>query len=203
MQPTILLLVGTSSAGKSTLAKHLQDGLPEPYLLIGLDDVFRMVSRRWGGGLGGPLSAQGFRYDRETVPEAQIIRYGSVGWRVLDGMQRAVAAFAQAGNHLIVDEMLLDERVLAAWVKNLESFQAYLIKVMASLQALEQREQQRGSPRGLARGHLQANDVRYYDFRIDTTDKHSGTCAEEIIHWLMTMPQPIALHKYEELFRLV
>jgi len=138
--------------------------LSDPYVLIGLDDVFRMVSRQWGGGLGSPLSAQGFRYDRETVPQAQVICYGPVGRRVLDGMQRAVAAFAQAGNHLIVDEMLLDERVLAGWVKHLKRFQAYLIKVTATLQVLEQREQQRGNARGLARGHLQANDVRYFDF---------------------------------------
>ncbi|HEY6541832.1 MAG TPA: hypothetical protein VIZ18_12880 [Ktedonobacteraceae bacterium] len=68
MQPIILLLVGTSSAGKSTLAGYLQDGLPDHYLLIGLDDIFRMVSRRWGGEFGGTLSVQGFRYDRETVP---------------------------------------------------------------------------------------------------------------------------------------
>ena len=203
MQPTILLLVGTSSAGKSTLAKHLQDNLSEHYLLIGLDDVFRMVSRRWGGGLGGPFSVQGFRYDRETVPQAQVIRYGPVGRRVLDGMQRAVAAFAGAGNHLIVDEMLLDERVLAGWVKHLKHFQAYLIKVTAPLQVLEQREQRRGNAQGLARGHLKANDVRYFDFLIDTTDKNPRTCAEEISHWLTTMPEPTALHQYEEHFRLV
>ena len=83
-------------------------------------------------------------------------------------MQRAVAAFAQAGNHLIDDEMLLDERVLAGWVKHLKRFQAYLIKVTATLQVLEQREQQLGNTRGLARGHPQANDVAYFDFLSDT-----------------------------------
>lgn len=203
MQPTILLLVGTSSAGKSTLAKHLQDGLPEHYLLIGLDDVFRMVSRRWGGGFGGPLSLQGFRYDLETVPQVQVIRYGPVGRRVLGGMQRAVVAFAQAGNHLIVDEMLLDEQVLAGWVKRLKRFQTHLIKVTATLEALEQREQQRANPPGLARGHLQANDLRYFDLLIDTTDKHPADCARAIIDWLATMPQPAALHQYEEYFHLL
>ena len=203
MQPTILLLVGTSSAGKSTLAKHLQDNLSKHYLLIGLDDVFRMVSRRWGGGFGGPLSVQGFRYDRETVPQAQVIRYGPVGRHVLDGMQRAVAAFAEAGNHLIVDEMLLDEQVLIGWVKHLKPFQTYLIKVTASLTVLEQREQQRAHPPGLARGHLQANDVRYFDFLVDTTDRHPTDCAQAIIDWLATMPQPEALHQYEEYFHLL
>ena len=66
---TIVLLIGTSSAGKSTLANALQAILSEHYLLFGLDDVFRMVSPRWGGGLAGPLSYDGFRYDRTSVME--------------------------------------------------------------------------------------------------------------------------------------
>jgi chloramphenicol 3-O-phosphotransferase len=33
----IILLNGTSSAGKTTLAKALQDALPTPYLVIGID----------------------------------------------------------------------------------------------------------------------------------------------------------------------
>jgi len=152
MKPTILLLVGTSSAGKSTLAKYLQDGLSEHYLLLGLDDIFRMVSGRWGGGLGGPLSVEGFRYDRDVISGTMVIRYGVVGRRVLDGLQRAVAAFARAGNNLIVDEMLLDERTLAGWVRRLTRFQTYLVKVTATVEMLEQRERQRGNESGLARG---------------------------------------------------
>lgn len=198
MQPTILLLVGTSSAGKSTLAKQLQDTLSEHYLLFGLDDVFRMVSERWGGGLGGPLSVQGFRYDREAAPQSVVIRYGPVGWRVLDGMQRAVAAFAQAGSNLIVDDMLLDEQVLVGWAKRLKRFRTYLIKVTATLEALEQREPRRRNPRGLARGHLQANDIRYFDYLIDTTEASPDICAEEIIRWMATAPEPNALRRYVE-----
>ena len=123
MRPTILLLIGTSSAGKSTLAKRLQDALPAPYLLLGIDDVFRMVPQRWGGGLGGPLSAEGFRYDRTSDPGVVTIRYGAVGEAILKGMHRAVAAFAEAGNNLIVDEMLLDEPVLIDWTRQLGRFQ--------------------------------------------------------------------------------
>ena len=103
MTTTILLLVGTSSAGKSTLAKQLQAILPDHYLLLGLDDVFRMVSPRWGGGLAGPLSYQGFRYDHSSAPPTITLRYGAVGRAVLDGMHQAVAAFAQAGTNVIVD----------------------------------------------------------------------------------------------------
>jgi len=52
----IILLIGTSSASKSSLARELQAILPEHYLLLGLDDVFRMVSPRWV--VGSDLAAE-------------------------------------------------------------------------------------------------------------------------------------------------
>src|SRR5438094_33946 len=125
MTATVLLLIGTSSAGKSALAKELQAILPDHYLLLGLDDVFRMVSPRWGGGLAGPLSYDGFRYDYSGAGPAITIRYGDVGRAVLDGMHHAVAAFAQAGTNVIVDEMLLDRSVLSGWARALASYQTY------------------------------------------------------------------------------
>lgn len=42
----LILLNGTSSAGKTTLAKALQDTLPTPYLVVGIDTVvFGLPSR--------------------------------------------------------------------------------------------------------------------------------------------------------------
>jgi chloramphenicol 3-O phosphotransferase len=196
MTATILLLIGTSSAGKSTLAKELQAILPDHYLLFGLDDVFRMVSPRWGGGLAGPLSYHGFRYDRTPAGTTITIRYGDVGRAVLDGMHHAVAAFAQTGTNVIVDEMLLDIRVLSGWARALAPYQTNLIKVAASLAALEEREVQRGNPRGLARGHYAVNDIPFFDQLIDTTSKAPKDAASELATWLRTNPQPMALQQY-------
>ncbi len=97
MTATILLLIGTSSAGKSTLAKELQALLPEHYLLLGLDDVFRMVAPRWSGGLGGPLSVHGFRYDHSLGEPITTIRYGAIGRAVLDGMHRRLLPLRRLG----------------------------------------------------------------------------------------------------------
>src|SRR5689334_2117883 len=113
MTATIFLVIGTSSAGKSTLAKELQAILPEHFLLLGLDDVFRMVSPRWGGGLAGPLSYEGFRYEHAAATASVTIRYGAVGRVILEGMHQAVAAFARTGSNLIVDEMLLERQLLS------------------------------------------------------------------------------------------
>jgi chloramphenicol 3-O phosphotransferase len=196
MTATILLLVGTSSAGKSTLAKELQAILPDHYLLLGLDDVFRMVAPRWGGGLGGPLSAQGFRYNHSVGKPSVTIRYGAVGRAVLDGMHQAVAAFAQAGTNVIVDDMLLDSDVLSGWARALAPYQTYLVKVHASLATLEEREPHRRNPAGLARGHYAVNDVPVFDHLIDTTTTAPMDAANNLTTWLQSHPQPMALQQY-------
>ena len=198
MRPTIVLLIGTSSAGKSTLAKRLQDALPEPYLLLGIDDVFRMVPERWGGGLGGPMSAVGFRYDRTSEQGAVTIRYGAVGEAILKGMHHAVAAFAEAGNNLIVDEMLLDERVLVDWTRQLGRFQPYLVQVTAAEAVLERREHERGGVPGLARGHLRVNDLCHRDLLIDTTDQQLDVYTEALSRWIQTRPPATAVGEYRQ-----
>jgi chloramphenicol 3-O phosphotransferase len=134
IQLMLILLVGTSSAGKSTLAKRLQESLPDPSLLLGIDDVFRMVPDRWDGGLGGPLSAEGFRCGRTSQPGVVTIRYGIVGEQILKGMHRAVVSDVETGNNLIVDEMLLDERMLADWAAQVGRFQPYLVQVSAAME---------------------------------------------------------------------
>ena len=199
-QPMLILLVGTSSAGKSTLAKRLQEIFPEPYLLLGIDDVFRMVPERWGGGFGGPLSAEGFRYDRTTEPGVIRIRYGSVGEHILKGMHRAVVSYVESGNHLIVDEMLLDERILVDWATQLGRFHPYLVQVTAAMETLERRERQRGVESGLAKGHLASNTLRYYDRLIDTTDCEPMACSKTFLEWVATRPPAMALDEYRREF---
>jgi chloramphenicol 3-O phosphotransferase len=196
MTATILLIIGTSSAGKTTLAEELQAFLPEHYLLFGLDDVFRMVSPRWGGGLAGPLSYDGFRYHYTPTPPTTTIQYGDVGRAVLNGMRQAVAAFAQAGTNVIIDEMLLERDIINSWAVALAPYQTYLIKVQAPLATLEQREAQRGHPRGLARGHEAANDIPVFDRLIDTIDMAPKDAASELARWLEVKPQPLALQQY-------
>lgn len=198
MTVTILLLIGTSSAGKSTLAKQLQAIFSEHYLLLGIDDIFRMVSPRWGGGLAGPLSHQGFRYEHVPSTNTVSIRYGAVGRAILDGMHQAVASFAQTGSNIIVDEMLSDRDILRAWAHALAAYRTYLIKVQASLVKLDQREVGRKNPRGLARGHYAANDIPYYDWLVDTTSTKATDAAQELAVWLATNPEPAALQKYEQ-----
>jgi chloramphenicol 3-O phosphotransferase len=43
----IIFLNGASSSGKTAVARALQHILEEPYLLIGVDDAFRMLPERF------------------------------------------------------------------------------------------------------------------------------------------------------------
>jgi len=113
MQPgQIILLNGTSSAGKSTLAKTLQAALPEPYLHVGIDTMVFALPKRY---LNPPFWHEVFRYiwPPDGRPEGLVIEAGPVGHKLVGGLHRMVAALAGAGNNVVVDHVLLE----AAWVR--------------------------------------------------------------------------------------
>lgn len=183
---SVIFLNGASSAGKTSLGKALQNVLDEPYLLIGLDTCFGTVPTRWAS--RGSERYFGFAY-MELPPEDDHpvlgITYGAVGWRIMMGFHRAVAEIVRSGNSVVVDEMLLDERVRDHWFTVLAPFTPLLVGVYCSLAELERRESQRGNRLGLARWSAQRvhSDIRY-DMIIDTTAKTPMRCAEEILEYI-------------------
>ena len=84
----IMLLHGASSAGKSTLSKAIQRALDEPFLHLSSDNVGLGLPQRRDA--EGPFKWWG----------------GRVRPRFFDGFQRSIAAFAAAGNDLIVDHVI-------------------------------------------------------------------------------------------------
>jgi hypothetical protein len=77
-----------------------------------------------------------------------------------------------------------------------ELVQAQTTPVISDIRALEEREAQRGNPRGLARGHYAVNDVPFFDRLIDISSKTPEDAASELARWLRTNPQPVALQQY-------
>ena len=105
----VILLVGTSSAGKSTLARVIQEAADDHFLLQSLDGLFAGVAERWGS--GGDRRDDGFRYGVEG--DVQRIVYGPGGRRLLRGFHRAVGAYARSGTNVVVDDMLQDGACLS------------------------------------------------------------------------------------------
>ena len=171
---SVILLVGPSCAGKSTLTKAIQALSSEPYVAQSLDGLFAATPEDWGG--GGRHALDGFRYDWSAPPAedgsaVRRIAYGRVGWSLLQGFHGAVAAFAGAGVNVVVDDMLLDLEVLADWARALEAVPTLLVGVTAPKVELLRREAARHlhpTP-GLVAGHFDLHQGVAADTRIDTS----------------------------------
>ena len=178
----VVMLIGTSSAGKTTTATALQQCFDEHHLLVGFDVFLKMVDPRWAG--HGPFTWDGFHWDPSTVDsEGEVvttISVGPVGRRILAGTHRAVAALARSGNNVIVDEMLLDDTVLSDWQAALDGLPVYVVQVHAPVERMAERERHRNQRIGQARGHLPMNTLASYDVAVDTSLNTPAECAAAI-----------------------
>lgn len=177
----VIFLNGTSSAGKTTLARAIQDESPTPFVYWGLDTLFSMVPPKWGGGRDGRLSREGFWYDRSG--DVVVIRYGQVGRRMLRTACVAAAAFARRGDDLVIDEMLLSPDIMTDWKFALGGLRVLMVRVTCPLDVAEERERDRRHPLGLARGHFRTvheHDV-HYDMTLDTTTDTPAALARAVL----------------------
>ena len=185
-QGRVVLLVGPSCAGKSTLTKALQAASPTPFVSVSLDGLFASVPARWGS--WGEFATEGLRYEwirgAEGEPGAiRRIAYGEVGWRMLQGMHRAAAAYASAGIDVVVDDMLLDARVLDGWRETLAEVPTLLVRLAPPLEELLRRERERtvhATP-GLVEGHFDLHEAIAADLVIDTSTITPEAAAQLIL----------------------
>jgi chloramphenicol 3-O phosphotransferase len=173
----VILIVGSSCSGKTTLAKALQAEAAEHFLHLSLDAVFAMVSERWGG--SGPFCHDGFSYQPKETDET--IGYGPLGRIVLAGMHRAAKSFADAGVNVVIDDMLLDENVLHDWTEALQGLEVMLVRTTAPSSMLSSREALRKRSRGLALGSVEANSGFAVDIEIDTSRVSPQQGAQRIL----------------------
>ena len=143
----IILLNGTSSAGKTTLSHALRAQLAEPFCLYASDQ----------------LADAGFR------PTAPHQRHAGRE-RFFDGFHRSIPAFAAAGNDLIIEHIVESQ----AWADQLTALIGHLdvfwVGVHAPLAVIEQRERDRGNRQpGEAAYHLKTHGYCRYDLEVDTS----------------------------------
>ena len=181
----ILVLNGTSSSGKSTLAKALQTLLPEPWLVVGIDTFVFALPRRY---LDQPAWSEVFRYVRpDGATEGPFrIETGPLGQQLVAGMHRSVAALAEAGLSVIVDHVLLE----TAWLDDARRcwapFDWSLVGVRCPLAVVEQRERDRRD-RTLGQAAAQfaiVHEDRAYDLEVDTSVLSPDDAAARIVRSL-------------------
>ncbi len=194
--PTIILLNGSSSSGKTTLAQALQQLLPEAYQHMALDQFRDGLGGRYRGlnSREGTPGSKGLNIVPIAHQEAAVteIRFGSIGERMLAGMRRSIAAFAAAGNNVIVDDLLFKPAYLRDYKAVLAPFSVYFIGVRCDLQTVNEREAMRtGRFPGTATSHFESIHAHGlgYDLEVDTAALSPAECAAAVQQRMQSPPQ--------------
>lgn len=161
MASKIVILNGTSSAGKTTLAKSLRSLLGPQFCYYASDQ----------------LADAGFRPTDQTMRDAGRELF-------FKGFHRSVAGFASAGLDLLV-EHIVEEQSWADELKGLlVPFEVFWVGVHAPIEELARRERLRGDRTiGEAAYHLKTHGFLSYDVEVDTTDPEDGNINEILQVW--------------------
>ena len=176
---TIVILNGTSSAGKSTLARAIQEAAARPFLHVPMDTFLGMQPPR----LNNHPDAFVFREVEGAVPREIAIETGPFCEQLLDGMRRSIKGLADAGLDLVVDDVWLGRNEQSAYQALLGGHTVHFVGVHASLEASEARERARGD-RDIGQARWQRSRVHVnarYDLEIDTTEMSPEKAAAMLV----------------------
>lgn len=173
----VIVLNGTSSAGKTALATELQRTAPDLQLIHVQLDAFRAMEPT------GYWSAE-YKEQRPLRVEA-----------LCRAINSAVTQFARFGQNVVLDHVLTP-KALRFLLEDLRGYDALLVKVSCSLEELQLREARRGDrENGLAKSQIESvHAACNYDFEVNTTSSSPTVLAHSLVAWLRTNPAPSALH---------
>lgn len=180
---TIVFLNGTTSAGKSSILRLLQQTLAAPYLDAGIDKFIFMLPPHY---LDFPLW-------NDVLGHAS--HAGEMGHKLFSGMHHAIAALARAGNNIVADHVLVEPIWVRECAELFADLPAYLIGIRCPLEVTEAREKLRGD-RTLGQARKQFPLVHQhglYDFEVDTSLLSSADCAAQIKAYIESAQPPHAI----------
>ncbi|MFE6667789.1 chloramphenicol phosphotransferase CPT [Streptomyces sp. NPDC057697] len=168
----MIVLNGGSSSGKSSIARCLQEVLPDPWLTLGTDTLVEAM----------PVSLTESETGIEFAPDGEVV----VGpeFRTLEtAWIEGVTTMARAGAGVIVDEVFLggaDSQ--QRWEKALDGVRVLWVGIRCASAVATAREAARGDRvpgMAAAQADLVHQGVRY-DIEVDTTRREPMECARII-----------------------
>ena len=174
--PTIIVLNGASSAGKTSLCKQLQTVLDEPYMHLQEDAfVFNTYHERW----------------TQSGPGERIFAITMLAY------YRSIRACVSAGHNLLVDTGFYSAELIRQFVDELHDLPIWLVGVHCSVAELERREQaRRDRQAGTAREQFSIIHAHVqYDIEVDTSEASVEECADQIKAVVTSSAQPTALQR--------
>ena len=182
----IIVLNGTSSSGKSSLARALQARMGKPIQHLQLDAFRRME----------PNDYWDARHEQDPAQEA--LKHAAL----CRAMHAALSEYARHGVDVIFDTVLWHREDWRYLLEDLHPLPVYLVGVTCELDELTRRELARGNREmGLAAGQFKTiHTGKVYDFQVDTTAASTEQCADEVLAWLGTRPEPRAFRAVQASF---
>jgi chloramphenicol 3-O phosphotransferase len=176
----IVILNGTSSAGKTTLAKTLQSFLDGAYLHLGIDEFANAMPPGYRG--TEPPADEGLLIVPAGTGDGPRAEIGPVFERLILGMHRAWAEMAKAGSNIVADHWLWYPGWLEDCVEVLAGLPVLFVGVRCPLAVAERREAARGDRYlGSVRAVYDAIHVPgVYDLEVDTSVLDPVACAQLI-----------------------
>lgn len=170
---TIVVLNGTSSSGKTTLARAFQELASSVFLNFSVDDIFYSLPP---GAIERIVAGQ-------TIPNLPFIEIHTAYYA-------CVRELAALGRDLVIDNSITSRAQAERLVAAVEGHRVLMVSVSCSPEILEQREQARGDRhRGLAALQIETIDRWLeYDLRIDTSVGSAIEGAERIVEALKQEP---------------
>lgn len=178
----VIVLNGTTSAGKTTLARALQDAASRPFLHVQMDAFLGMQP----GWLKDHPEGFMFPPVEGAMPPEVSVEIGPFGARLMDGMRRSIASMADAGLDIIVDDVWLGQGEQQAYQRLLSEHRTVFVGLHAPLRIAEAREIARGD-RDIGQARWQFPRVHAgaeYDLEVDTSQESPEVLARSLLERL-------------------
>lgn len=198
----IIFLNGTSSVGKSTLARAIMRQSERPFIYYSIDHLVNF----W-------IDEKFVAFENEPKDwffhDISVDEYGNRLTHIIDGpnavqlhwdMIESLAVLIQKGYDLIIDEVLWEKEIFERYIDALcFSKKVFIVKVICDLIECERRENEREDRfKGLARGlysKVYNNDL-IYDLEIDTTTDSADASAKQVVQFVESHKAPTAFLEY-------
>jgi chloramphenicol 3-O phosphotransferase len=191
---TIIFLNGCGSAGKTSLAKALQEVSGHPWVRFSMDMFIDQVNPTYVG--FGEHTREGyFAFVPGTSEHGDTlsVQPGPLRSHLFGTLPVMAKVLADAGNDLLIDEVLFGDEDLLRYAHYLRDHRVYFVGVFCDLETLREREHLRGD-RAIGLANDQVTRVhaglRPYDLRLDSTHTSAMALAQDVLGFIKQTPDP-------------
>jgi chloramphenicol 3-O phosphotransferase len=183
-----IYLNGASGAGKTSLARALQDQLPEYYLHIGIDRLIDMMPEK-ANSWDIPEPRDGFSWQEVCLPGGKPgmrVISGNYGKKIDQTYHDVVQLLLQKKHKLIIDDIADGDKDVQRWKNELRTYALLTVGVHCDLADLQHREAARGDRKSgsAAEQFYRVHQNARYDLTVDTSRHTPEQCGTKIIDHL-------------------